>query len=271
MAGTKEWVSPQECYDKSVEVNEALFPSVVYDVIKSEKPRIPIYIYNTANLYHNVQRPPNHPRLYIKACPPGEPWVLVGQIQHPFTEVDYDQNGNKIVNDNLDGFKEATRMLNPLNWGTDQNVDTDVSELGAASYGQNLNSYGVFWSVNYPPTDQELAAARARVEKTFLRELATLTEIEAKDPKGVFERVNRISHAAAEMFPEDRTWHRTNLKEKTSFGKLPCPACGEPINKGAIICKSCDAVFDEEAARKFFPGKFSKAGRPPKKEEVTEE
>lgn len=237
---------PDKATEGATAINESLFPPIIFNVITEHKAKIPIYIYNTANLTHNVSRPPNHPHMYIKPCPEGQEYVLAGQIEHPFTEIEWDQNGNKIINDNVDGFKEATRMLSPMNWGVDQNLDTE----DGTSYGLNLNNYGVFWSVNNPPTEQELRAARARTASAFEKELARMADIEAKDPQHVHQYVNNISRAAADMFPEDRSWKRI-FKAKNDLTKTPCPVCSEEIFITAAKCRFCGAIFDEERALEY--------------------
>src|SRR5579884_285392 len=210
----------------------------------------PIYIYNVSQREFNVPRPPNHPHLLIRACPQGQDFALVGQIEHPFTERDYDQNGNMMVR-LVDGYREATRMLNPMNPGIDQNWDAPDAFI----VGGNLNKYGVFWST-YAPEDErllpEVAIARQRMEETYRKELERMSAIEAKSPDDARAAANDISHAAANYFGISTSWHRSDLIPKTQDnGKIECWACGEKIQPAALICIHCRAPQEESRREKW--------------------
>ena len=219
--------------------NEAYFPPVIAEVqqdfgIKS----VPIYIFNVAPLEHNSPRPPNHPHLFIRACPKNKPYILVGQIEHPFREVSRDQNGNQKVN-LTDGYREATKMLNPMNPGTDQNF----AEEGFMA-GGNLNNYGVFWSKHNPPLDEEVSAARKRMERKFGESLDLMMKIEAEEGAAALPgRVDRVAHAAADYFGRTFSWHQRFVPD-TKPNQVACQACGESISAVARICKECGAPTD---------------------------
>lgn len=222
--------------------NESVSPSSIYDVQNDfGVQRQTIYIYNTSQQEFNTPRPPNHPHMLLRACPAGQPYALVGSITHPFTEIEYDQNLNKQVR-LTDGFREASKMLNPMNPGTDQDFD------GASfSEGGNLNMMGCFWSTNNPPTQDELDADKVRKEKTYRKELETLVAIEAKEgPDGARNRANNISHAAAVYYGQSYSWHRSDLVPKQKLGMAPCGVCAEEINLAAKLCRHCGAPTDEE-------------------------
>jgi hypothetical protein len=202
-------------------------------------PKVPVFIYNISNQEFNIPRPPNHPHMLLRACPIGQPYALVGTIEHPFREVHYDQNDNQIVKLTV-GPVEATKMLNPMNPGIDQ--DWDGPSL---LEGGNLNAFGCFWSMHNPPLESELEAARKRLEKTYRKELETMVAVEAKEgPDGARNRANDISHAAANYFNQSYSWHRTDLIPKEKMGQQECGACGEKINIVAKLCRHCGAPTD---------------------------
>ena len=249
--------NPQRSAELAQRQNEVYFPNMVSNISPTfDAPVIPIYIYNISTLELKDQRAPNHPHLWIKACPQGDAWVLAGSITHPFSQVEYDQNGIKRI-DHVDGYREATVMLSPMNPGKDQNF-TSPDPLNV---GGNWNDYGVFWSINNPPTEQELAAARQRMERTYKAELAKMARIEAKNPQDALDIANDISHAAAAYYGESTGWHRSNLVPKTA-GKTECGACGEAIQARARICIHCGAPTDPEKLEKWIDKQFREPGRP---------
>jgi hypothetical protein len=236
----------------------------------------PIYIYNIAPLEwgeaQGLKRAPNHPHLYMKPCPADKDYIQVGSITHPFPTADFDSNGVRFVRWE-NGYIEASRMLNPENPGIDQNWDSNGGQFRHPK--GNLNAYGIFWSVNNPPLPEELAAARARLEKTFKNELKVVADAEASGVPLVQQSVvTRTAHAAAEYFskngePLNFSWHRTDLRVKNEMaGKIECPNCAELINPKAATCRFCEAVIDEKRAKELFPDRFAKAGRDKKETTV---
>lgn len=249
--------------------NAAFFPPVIASIQDSFGAKeIPIFIYNVSRVEFNSPRPPNHPHMLIRACEEGKEYAQVGTISHPFHEVKYDENGNKEIR-LTDGYKEATKMLSPMNPGTDQNF----SAPDAFNVGGNLNDYGCFWSINYElddkgklvgvPLPSEVMAARKRMEKTYKAELEKLASVESKNPEDARALANNISHAAADYYGVSTSWHRTDLIPKAKAGNIDCPNCAEKIAATAAMCRHCDAVINDEKARKLFPQKFApKVGRP---------
>ena len=214
---------------------------------------VPIYFYNVSQLDFNTPRPPNHAHLYIRACPKGEPFIMArGSIVHPFQEIREDQNENKFpVLTN--GYREATRMMNPMNPGTDQSFAI-ASEF---HHGDNLNDFGVFWSLNNPPTAEELSTAKKRMETTYRKELERMGR--AKTADEALQMRNRISAAAADYFGVSATWHQTDLISR-DHGKVECGACGEKIQPTAKLCKECGAPTDPAKLDTWLANKFEKRG-----------
>jgi len=203
---------------------------------------VPIYFYNVGELEHNTPRPPNHPHMLIRACPKGQPYIMArGSITHPFIENRKDQNEiNYPVLTN--GFKEATKMLNPMNpcFKGDES-DQDYGLESEFHQGDNLGKYGVFWSTHNPPLDSEVAAARKRMEATYRKELERMGKAKTADEALALR--NKISSAAADYFGVSATWHQTDLVSR-DYGKVDCGVCGEKIQPTAKLCIHCKAPTD---------------------------
>jgi hypothetical protein len=204
----------------------------------------PIYFYNTSALEFNQSRPPNHPHMLIRACPKGQPYIMArGSISHPFTEQRADQNDNKYAV-LTNGFKEATKMVNPMNpcvYGDerdqDHNLDSEFHQ------GDNLGKFGVFWSRNNPPLAEEVEKAQKRMETSYRKELERMGK--AKTADEALGMRNNISAAAADYFGVSATWHQTDLISR-DYGKVECGVCGEKIQPTAKLCIHCKAPTDEK-------------------------
>lgn len=220
---------------RSQALNEMFNPNMISEIQDDfGVKKIPIYVYNVGPLEHNSPRPPNHPHMLLRKCPPDQPYLMVGQISHPFAETEVDtQNGEKKIRW-TDGYREATRMLNPMNPGTDQNFN----DPSGFHYGENLNALGCFWSQYAPGDDRlmpEIEAAVKRMEAAFTKELEDMVAVEAEEGKdGARARRNRISMAASNYFKQSFSWNRLDLTgpKADAAGKHECPNCGELVKIG---------------------------------------
>lgn len=219
-----------------------------------------IYVYNISKREIRVPRPPNFPHFLVRACGEQEDCKLVGTIEHPYPQREEDSNQQPIVR-YVNGFREATRLLSPMNPGTDQDFDSPDGFLE----GGNLNNYGVFWSTHGPddPALQpEIEKFRARMEKTYRAELEKLAAVESKNPDDARAMANDISHAAANYFGVSTSWHRSDLRP-TKAGKVPCWACGEDIKAAALICLHCKAPQQEERREAWLDSQIGPEKRGP--------
>lgn len=254
---------PDRALDMTQAHNNFLYPSVLVNVQENYSGQYEsVYIYNISRMEFNTPRPPNHPHMLIRACKPGEPYIVAETLTHPYPQKGYDQNGSMTVTLE-NGYREATRMLCPVNPGIDQKFDVSDDFI----QGGNLNNYGCFWSTNNPPTKEEIEYFTARMEKTFRKEMETMDALESRSPDEARARANNISHAAADWFGESRTWHNTSFKaKKTDAGKIDCGVCGEKIQAVAKLCIHCGAPTDEVKQAAWLEAKIEVKrgpGRPP--------
>jgi hypothetical protein len=240
--------------EKSTTVNQKLFPNVLRVTENYAPKSTPIYIYNVGPLdwgrEQGIQRVPNHPHLYFKACPSDKEFELVGEIGHPFPVEDFDTNGIRFTRW-TDGYSEASKMLNPQNPGLDQNWDGANLDFPK----NNLNNYGIFWSESLPPKKEEIASAKKRLEATFAKELSIIEQIEREDPAAVKNAVTRTARAAANYFsnkngePLNFSWYNTTYRAKNeTFGKVECENCFNLIHPKTAKCSFCGLVRDKKRA-----------------------
>jgi hypothetical protein len=163
----------------------------------------------------------------VPACEPGmrvsKPLVIPSIARSAFV----DALDGRIKTDGIQGEKFAEDLLRPLMAGTRESI---------WSSGNNWDEFGVFWTVNEVPTDEEIAKARQKLEKMYQTALAEATDMESKGQTGF----TPLMRHAATYFDQDRPWNRT-FKKRTE-----CPGCGEPVKEGIILHPACGYIFDRE-------------------------
>lgn len=242
----------------------------------------PVYIYTVGKLsYTRLSVPDVFPQTIIPACGEGERYRKVIQLSDPMPtapRVDPDDPVNgapKIYS--LDGRRVAADFCNPANITLNQDFE---AKGGAEQWvrtgtgdGQNLNQRGVFWSLNDPPKEEEIAAAEKRLNKYFRQILLNIDQIPDTDAmkQGM---ITPDHHAACDHFGEERPWHREFVQ------KSVCPNCGVKVNKGVafhrdngVMCVinwraavACGAVKKDDVPEDARWEGFEKRGpgRPPK-------
>jgi len=175
-------------------------------------------------------RPTDFPTLRIRRCPPGQPWVLalrVGNIVH--YKIPAPDTG-QVNFASIDGERWATDLINPANLGRSMWTNQDNSDMDQMHGGSDdLSRRGVFWSLKVEPTAEELAKARARMEKHYRQEVQKAEDLARA---GKISEIGSEAHAAADYFRESYGWHvKTSVLDS-------CPNCGEPIKSGIAYHQS---------------------------------
>lgn len=165
----------------------------------------------------------------IPACEHGQrvskPYVLPSIVRQPYV----DANDGVLKSKDLKGEFVAEDLMRPYMAGTTASV---------WSFGQNWDDFGAFWSLNAIPTDEEIAKARTKLEKTLRAALDEATKLESQNKLG---DITPLMRHAAKYYGEDRAWDKTYKKTGE------CPACGQPAKDG-IIMHTCGYVFDWDRA-----------------------
>jgi hypothetical protein len=219
---------------QTYDANSALGLNPVLDPNIFRKVEYHVYVYSVADREIRIKRPPIFPNLVMPARGK-ERYVKVTSLPSPLQTVDRDLNGNLIANW-TDGRRAAMDLINPNNWGIDQ--DATLAGKTAMAVGVNNGERGVFWSLNDPPTEEEIRKAEGRKETYYraLLERARVTEL--SDPAGLQEVINKDYHLAAEYFGVEASWHR-----KLST-KATCRNCGEEIRSADVAFhKTSDGVI----------------------------
>jgi len=207
-----------------------------------------IYVYNILEREYFVQQPPLFPNFHIPACIKGQKFsytVLPAFVNERYEKTGTTEYFTKVV----DGRKCATSLLNPDAFpGTQWEAQLNLRPSGNNDqYGNNLNAYGVFWSLtqpNDPKLDGEIKMFKGRVETT-MRELITLgNQLSAA---GDLKSVTPLMHFAMEYFNLTSPWHMTTAH------MMPCPNCGDPVREGTAYHRNsfgdrCIIDFDRYEA-----------------------
>jgi len=114
--------------------------------------------------------------------------------------------------------------------------------VGIHSY-ENYEKWGVFVCAGERPTEAELAAARARLLKTYQALIFEADQLHAR-PNG-FRDITDVHRRAAKYLGQERPWAYTPQQ------LVPCPGCGERLVPTVAVCRHCGAVLDRKRAEEL--------------------
>lgn len=221
---------------KMVEMNPE--PEGILDANIRRKPEYYVYIYNVSTMEQRVARPWAHPELIIPACEPDQPYsqpaVLPDIVQDRIDRIGSWDIGIRGV----DGKFLAQDALHPDLMGGDWKSYRRIGSANAANLGTDLYALGCWWSLNNPPTEEEVDTARERLADTYRREIQAANALQMQ---GKAEEITPMMHRAADFFDLQLSWH-TELA-----AKQVCPGCGEKVAVGMVRHMpkdKCGYVFD---------------------------
>lgn len=185
-----------------------------------------IYVYNILNKEHTVSQPPIFPGVIIPPCKPHEKFsftVLPAYVKEPY----FKPGTTEMYYKNVDGRKAATSLLNPSAFpGTNWNSQIQKWETGD-QYGNNLNAYGVWWSLTMPDETEKLE----KEIKIFKERVhATMDELVRKGEEfsaaGDLRAITPWMHFAMDYLGKQAPWHMA------THHMISCPNCGDPVKEG---------------------------------------
>ena len=208
-----------------------------------------LYMYNISPRNFAIPRPPNFPLIRLAACPksdadaeimrvPDDELIRnstgkivcrkVARIQNIVNEHWVDADSGEVRYRGINGERFAMDLINPTNIGIDMWAEiSDPERSWLDSDGtDDMSRRGLFWTLNDPPTETELARAKQRLEIHYQRMLRQADEYE-RDP-ATRKMVGYEHHLAADYFSYDAPWHTiASVKES-------CRECGEPLPKPGV-------------------------------------
>ncbi len=197
---------------------------------QGREPGYVIYVYNILDREYVVTQPPLFPGFVIPACKPGQKFsqtVLPAFVKEPYLK----PGSTEYYYKNVDGRKAATSLLNPgafpgTNWESQiQNWDSEETAITGAA--NNLNLYGVWWSLTMPDEteklDREIKIFRTRVGVTMNGLVKMAEQLAAT---GELKLISPLMHFAMDYLGKQAPWHMA------AYHMITCPNCGEPVKEG---------------------------------------
>lgn len=169
------------------------------------------------------------------------------RVSKPFTIADIVQV--PLRNDNSKTYQSigqrgeflAQDALNPEDLTGSWRTVRTLTAGSSINEGTNLYHWGLFWTKNETPSDEEVGAAVGRLEANYNRLIDEAKLLWASGEKARLE-IGNTHRRAAQHFGLEFEWNvlYRSLQE--------CPGCGSRISKAAVVCPKCPAVFNWEQA-----------------------
>lgn len=171
------------------------------------------------------------PLIEIPACEKEERYRKVRFIPHPFPQKVEDVfNTGREPYDYHDGRRIAQDICNPANPTLNQGL-VDYEKLDpfyAVQDGTNYAKYGVFWSLNETPTEDELSAAEKTRDSFYRALIQKHDKVYASKPSSAAEFGQDV-RMALDYFGEERPYH------KKFIPMFSCPNCATQVPQGVAF------------------------------------
>lgn len=203
------------------------------------KPDYFVYVFNIGEKSHRLSS--GHVKnFYVAGCPVGQRYVHVMKLPNIVNQTFLDASSEQLRIAGDDGRRVAMDIINAANLTLNQDLEIDPNSV--VSEGADYSKWGLFWSLNEVPTEDELLAAKRRVEKHYRALIAQADEWTRKNKQ---ELIREDHHIAANYFRYEGVWNtRVALPES-------CPVCGGGMMKGVAVhggANGCGAVLDWDKA-----------------------
>ncbi len=208
--------------DSMTKGNNRSFNFNLQDYLYSRKPDYWVYLYNISEQSFDVFRPPLFANVHIPGRKRGEEYATAARLPSPLLAPQGSVDSDELSTNLMDTRRVAMDMVNPDNLSLDQ--DTVIAK--PSNIGNNLSVKGVFWSLNNPPTEEELKAATRRMENYYNKVLEKMKALETSNPKELLEHLGPEAHTAADYFGIETSWHGKRSRP------MDCPQCGDRVKAG---------------------------------------
>lgn len=214
--------------DSMSKANNKVFNFALNDYLMGRKPDYWVYLYSVSADSFDVYRPPLLANLRITGKPQGKEFVQCARFPQPLLTPQGSVDSDEITIAPMDARRFAMDIVNPDNLSLNQ----DLLISKPTNIGNDLGKKGVFWSINNPPTEEEVKAARTRMERYYNSLLEKARAVETSDPKALQDLLTPEYHAAADYFGVETGWHAKRSKP------MDCPNCGERVKSGVAFHKT---------------------------------
>lgn len=203
--------------------------------LMSRKPDYWVYLFNISEQSFEVSRPPLLSRLVIPGRKAGEDYAKVTKLPQPLLTPTGNVDSNEVSIVPQDTRRFAMDIINPDNLGLNQ--DAVIDPKAVTNQGNNLGAKGVFWSLNEVPTEQELAAAKKRLEARYNFLIEQAKSVEVSNPGGLRDMLTPEHHAAVDYFGIETSWHGKRSRP------MDCPNCGDRVKMGIAFHKTDEGTL----------------------------
>lgn len=117
---------------------------------------------------------------------------------------------------------------------------------------QDLHDHGVFVCASFRPSDEELAAANERRDRSYHQLVGEADTMWARGHS--FREISDLHRRAAIALGIERDWAWVPAR------MMDCPACGEKVKPGVAVCRHCRAILDPQKAAKHGLGLSTSPG-----------
>lgn len=202
-----------------------------------------IHIYSVAKRGFQKKHP--YFKGELKGCGPNERYVKCYSVPDPPQQlaIDAERGGKRVEVEPRDeaGWRVAIDILNPNNPSTDPYLRMDAKAEAYFSTGLNVNliKYGLFPSLNDPPTEAELIRAEKSRDDTRQALVDEAFQEQASNPQGFrnWLREHPEINDAMDAMGVEADWFRPQSI------KMACPNCGDSIKAGIAFHKSSAGVL----------------------------
>jgi hypothetical protein len=222
-------------------------------------------MHNLAPLTEKQMRDAERDRVYIFNVAPREHRIMVGR---QYIIPARPKTPGARVSDPLvipgtvytTALKKSHGLDCEFEWVATDGIDIARDIIGTAPFkdpSENLTPFGVFLSMEPVPSEEAIVAAETLWMEKCGEKVAEGDRLAAING-GVVDigggrTASNIGKDHLEALSETgltRNWSGINKRQTI------CEECGTSNMPTASMCKGCDAVFDEERARKSYPHKF---------------